>query len=157
MNRIRAMDDSKTKPLDPSDNAADFVIDPSGMTGISDDHDQKGSAINTVKPGNLSNEAYERAFDRGSEAEILDSEEKPLSNEDGLIDKSLGGNDVSGEDFSPSVEGEQEASGTNPDPSSDDDVDQMLSKVGLDGDENGPKELDIASQLDKDEEDIRES
>ncbi len=58
---------------------------------------------------------------------------------------------------SPNYVNEQSVSGTNPDPESDDDVDMMAASVGLYDDNDGemPQELDIAGQINKDEEEHR--
>lgn len=55
----------------------------------------------------------------------------------------------------PEEEGQEAVSGSEPDPSSDDNVDEMTAKVGL-YDNEGDEEVNIAKQIEKDEKGLRD-
>lgn len=77
---------------------------------------------------------------------------------DELIEESTG-NDTLNEATPPESRDQQSASGTTPDPESDDDVLLMSQQVGLrvDEDEENPQELDIAKQIEEAERAHREN
>lgn len=77
---------------------------------------------------------------------------------DELIEESTG-NDTLNEATPPESRDQQSASGTIPDPESDDDVLLMSQQVGLrvDEDEENPQELDIAKQIEEAERAHREN
>jgi hypothetical protein len=130
-------------PLDPTNDARTFMGDISGLTGVSVDED--GSVMPTDYSKPLSRTMSKAAYDSA----IATAEGK--DNDDEV---STPGSQNLPEELQKDDYGEQSVSGDMPDPESDDDTLENSHKMGLrlDEDEEHPKELDIASDIDKAEE-----
>ncbi len=172
----------KSKPIDPTQNAEDVLGDTSGKTGITtsqrgstqielhnnkipSDPDQNGKTLQDVP-----DEVATRSEDIATEPDEFDPDrnsqfktplvQNPQSGNAGKISLS-GDPDIQNYQYTPvpppNYVDEQSAMGTNPDPESDDDVDLMAASVGLydNADSEFPEELDIAGQINADEEELR--
>lgn len=161
------MRDDPTRPLDPTQDAQDLMNDTSGITGVTQDHtgtktisqkelhntspskDGPNPANSGSVSRSMSGSQYKRALDiaEGVDSELTEERKKVQSDQD--IDNTKIPNDQ------PENEGMQSVSGTASSPNSDRDTDEMRNDVGLatpDQDRNDPKQLDVASDLDDNEE-----
>lgn len=153
------------RPIDPTKDARDTMGDNTGLTGITTDDNgyNEGSGDLTQTPQeqiqSMSKSRYAASKSLLSEKDT-NSKKKKFNRgipEDTM--RKATGNDTLNTATPPSVAGEQSVSGDNPDPESDDDVSQNAADmgIGLDADDEHPKELDIASDVDKSEEEQKYS
>jgi hypothetical protein len=126
------------------------------MTGISKDNNDPNTPQGDSSSVSQTMSDYKTKFSADPLPDDQDSSESELPSRDVATPASFPtGNDVL-TDITPSPDetGEQSVSGDMPDPASDDDALENAHAVGLrlDEDEEHPKELDIASDIDKAEE-----
>ena len=141
------MSNKKAIPDDPTTHGDDFVADPTGATGVT----VSSKDLKTPKTSDeqkMSDEAYDSADDTATAGERSEEVLPPLSDTNDQIDI------VGARINSPASAGEASESGSTPDPESDDDVLANAHDMGiaLGEDEEHPKELNIADDIDKAEE-----
>lgn len=155
MNKQNKRNQDVSGPIDPTSDPADLMNDTTGLTGVTVNNtsDSQPPSINPVSR-TMSDAKNKFAHDisKTSDTKPLPSKKTPDPRD--ILQQNATGNEMINDSVGPSVIGEQSVSGSNPDPSSDDDTVLNAQSMGLalDEDEEHPKELDIGSDIDKAEE-----
>jgi len=141
----------------PGGNIFKEGIDTVETTSVKAHHLQSSAGI-TVRAG-MSDAAYKTAKEMGDDPSDDSITDDPQLTQDDITYNATPGSDATGNktlnvNSSPEEVGEQSMSGDMPDPASDDDTVANAQAMGLalDEDPEHPKELDIASDIDKAEE-----
>ncbi len=156
------------QPLDPTTNAEGFLGDATGLSGITSNKNSSQQTSQDYPARTMSDAKYKESMDIASEEDVDMPSDK---NHGGSIPYTVNIQNASGDDSPgsdeintesapfnhPSNQGQQSISGSETDPTSDDDTLDAAQAVGtqMDEDEEHPRELDIASDIDRAEESIR--
>ena len=155
--------------LDYTDNFGGVINDGDNLTGISVDFTGKKTEADLGQPTTkeiiqgLSNERYQQIEGLANDPGEQEHPEKHTISKEASIhaidnlEKDATGNGTLNESVSPEMFGEQSVSGDMPDPASDDDTLKNAQYMGfaLDAESDHPKPLDMASDIDKAEEEHR--